>query len=83
MALEKKKAKIEADKVKVLLKWEEHKILLEKTHALLRKHMPSAAAGSASEAAASADQPGPPQEIPAGNIFGRKWRAPKFESISI
>ena len=70
MALEKKKkAKIEADKAKALLKWEEHKILLEKTHALLRKHMPSAAAGSPSEAAASADQPGPPQEILAGDVL--------------
>ena len=69
MALEKKKAKIEADKVEALLKWEEHKILLEKTHALLRKHMPSAAAGSASEATASADQPGPSQEIPAGDVL--------------
>ena len=69
MALEKKKAKIEADKVKALLKWEEHRILLEKTHALFRKHTPSAAAGSASEAAASADQPEPPQEIPAGDVL--------------
>ena len=68
-ALERKKAKIEADKAKAQLKREEHKILLEKTHALLRKHMPSAAAGSATEAAASADQPEPPQEIPAGDVL--------------
>ena len=69
MALERKKAKIEADKAKAQLKREEHKILLEKTHALLRKHTFSAAAGSATEAAASADQPEPPQEIPAGDIL--------------
>ena len=69
MALEKKKAKIEAEKAKALLKQEEHKMLLVKTHALLRKQTPSAAAGSASEAAASADQPGPPQEILAGDVL--------------
>ena len=60
--LERKRAKTEADKVKAQLKREEHKILLEKTHALLRKHTPSAAAESATEAAASAAQPEPPQE---------------------
>ena len=68
-ALERKRAKTEADKMKAQLKREEHKILLEKTHALLRKHMPSAAAGSGTEAAASAAQPEPPQEIPAGHIL--------------
>ena len=69
MALERKRAKIEAEKVKAQLKREEHKILLEKTHALLRKHMPSAAAGSAAEAAASAAQPEPPQETSAGDVL--------------
>ena len=68
-ALERKRAKTEVDKVKAPLKREEHKILLEKTHALLRKHTPSAATGSATEAAASADQPEPPQEIPAGDVL--------------
>ena len=69
MALERKRAKIEADKAKALLKREEHKILLEKTQELLRKHTPSAAAGSAMEAAASAAQPEPPQEILAGDVL--------------
>ena len=45
------------------------KMLLVKTHALLRKQTPSAAAGSASQAAASADQPRPPQEILAGDVL--------------
>ena len=83
-ALERKRAKIEADKVKVQLKREEHKILLEKTHALLWKHTPSAAAGSATDIATSTAQPEP--EVARrhiGNIFGRKWRVPKFESVSL
>ena len=61
-ALERKKAKTEADKAKAKLKREEHKILLEKTHALLWKHTPSAAAGSATDTATSTAQPEPSQE---------------------
>ena len=61
-ALERKKAKTEADKAKAQLKREEHKILLGKTHALLQKHTPSAAAGSATDTATSAAQPEPSQE---------------------
>ena len=68
-ALERKRAKAEADKAKAQLKREEHKILLEKTHALLRKYMPSAAAGSATETATSAAQPEPSQETLAGDIL--------------
>ena len=68
-ALERKRAKTEADKAKAQLKREEHKILLGKTHVLLRKHMPSAAAGSATEAAANAAQPEPPQETSTGDIL--------------
>ena len=68
-ALERKRAKMEADKAKAQLKREEHKILLEKTHALLQKHTPSAAAGSATDTATSAAQPEPPQERVVGDIL--------------
>ena len=61
-ALERKRAKTEADKAKAQLKREEHKILLEEAHALLQKHTPSAAAGSATDTATSTAQPEPPQE---------------------
>ena len=59
---------MEADKAKAQLK-REHKILLEKTHALLQKHTPSAAAGNATDTATSAAQPEPPQERAAGDIL--------------
>ena len=68
-ALERKRAKMEADTAKAPLRREEHKILLEKTHALLRKHTPSAAAGSATDTATSAAQPEPPQERVAGDVL--------------
>ena len=68
-ALERKRAKTEADKAKAQLKREEHKILLEKTHVLLQKHTPSAAAGSATDTATSAAQPEPPQEKLAEDIL--------------
>ena len=67
--MERKRAKTEADKAKAELKREEHKILLEKTHALLRKHTLSVAAGSATEATASAAQPEPPQETSAEEVL--------------
>ena len=65
---QKRSKELKADKAKAQLKREENKILLEKIHVLLRKDMPSAAAGSATEAAASAAQP-EPQETLAGDIL--------------
>ena len=59
--LEKKKAK-EKEKEKVQLNREEHRMLLEKTHALLQKNIPAAAAGSATATATSAEiHPAPPR----------------------
>ena len=53
--LEKKRAKEEKEKEKAWFKREEHKMLLEKTHALLQKNTPAAAAGSATATATSAE----------------------------
>ena len=53
--LEKKKAKEEAEKENARLKREEHKMLLEKTHTLLQKNTPAAAARSATATATSAE----------------------------
>ena len=64
-ALEKKKAKAEAEKEKARLKREEHKMLLEKTHALLQRNTPAAAAGSATATATSTEiHPAPPRTEP-------------------
>ena len=68
-ALERKKAMAEADKEKAKLKREEHKMLLEKMHALIQKNTPSAAAGSVTDTATSAAQPGPSQEKPTEDIL--------------
>ena len=68
-ALIRKRAKTEADKAKAQLKREEHKIMLEKTHALLQKHTPSTSAGSATDTATSTAQPEPPQERLARDIL--------------
>ena len=68
-AWEKKKAKEEADKEKARLKREEHKVLLERTCALLNRNTPSAAAGSAMGTATVEIHPGPSKERQAVDIL--------------
>ena len=64
-ALERKRAKEEKDQEKVQLKREEHRMLLAKTQALLQKHIPAAAASSATATASSAEiHPAPPRTEP-------------------
>ena len=61
-ALERKKVKEEKDQEKAQLKREEHRMLLAKTHALLQKNTPAAAARSATATATSGKvHPAPPR----------------------
>ena len=63
--LERKRAKEEKEKEKAWPKREEHKMLLEKTHALLQKNTPAASARSATATATSAEiHPAPPRTEP-------------------
>ena len=61
-ALERKKAKAEVEKEKARLKREEHKMLPERTCALLQRSTPSAATRSATDTATVEAHPGPSEE---------------------